>query len=364
MIGPDPASLSGRLNPIYLEGKPLQMEAAVARQLGLRDGQTVEASAALRGESLKLLINGRLFDLPPGLRFRPGETVLLRAEARGNTWFLMPVAGGPAAAAASAPSAAAAASAAGPELAASRLLALSLRPPMSPTLMQLFQPAQISALMQAAASPELAALFNRMRLSLQGFTALDLQRAVQGSGLWLEALLAQGQLVSGQDNKAWLRRMIRALGERDGPQRASLEKALDDVEAAQVESLQAQARGEISFAMVLPFVDARPVSIRFFRPARQPDQQAPPFTVNIHTDNAFLGEIWLKTAISRASHVDLMMWAVRGDIVALAHQHSDALARRLQGAGLTMDSFRIFHSARPSLPESWSSPGAMLDVSV
>jgi hypothetical protein len=35
----------------------------------------------------------------------------------------------------------------------------------------------------------------------------------------------------------------------------------------------------------------------------------------------------------------------------------------LQKAGLTMDSFRIFHSARPSLPEGWTpSAGAMLDV--
>jgi hypothetical protein len=230
--------------------------------------------------------------------------------------------------------------------------------------MQLFQPAQINAMLQAAASPDLAALFNRMRLSLQGLNALDLQRAVQGSGLWFEALLSQGQLVSGQDNKAWLRRMIRALGEREAPQRATLERALDDVEAAQVESLQAQSRGEISFAMVLPFADARPISIRFFRPARRPDQQAPPFTVNIHTDNEVLGEIWLKTAISRASHVDLMMWALKSDVVALARQHSDALAGRLKEAGLTMDSFRIFHSARPSLPESWTPPGAMLDVSV
>lgn len=359
MLVPEPASLPGRIHPIYLEGKPFQLETVVARQLGLRDGQTVQASAELRGETLKLLLNGKLFDLPPGLRMQAGDTVWLRAHANTTSWLLKPVEppatgtlnnftnpAGPAAEA----------------LNTSRLNALLLRPPMSPTLLALFQPTVMNGLLQAAGNPELAAMFQRMRLSMQGLSATALQRSVQGSGLWLESFLSQGQAVSGQDSKAWLRRMIRALGERDSPQKASLEKALDDVEAAQVESLAAQARGELSFAMVLPFADANPVDVKFFRPARQPGQEPPPFTVNIHTDNQHLGEIWLKTTISRASHVDLMMWALRADIASLARQHSDALAGRMREAGLTMASFRVFNSARPSLPESWAPTGAMLDV--
>lgn len=362
MLVPEPASLPGRIHPIYLEGKPFQLETVVARQLGLRDGQTVQASAELRGETLKLLLNGKLFDLPPGLRMQAGDTVWLRAQANATSWLLKPVESpvtgsvnnlnninNPAGLAAEAPN-------------TSRLNALLLRPPMAPTLLALFQPAVMNGLLQAAGNPELAAMFQRMRLSMQGLSATALQRSVQGSGLWLEAFLSQGQAVSGQDSKAWLRRMIRALGERDSPQKASLEKALDDVEAAQVESLAAQARGEISFAMVLPFADANPIDVKFFRPARSPGQEPPPFTVNIHTDNQHLGEIWLKTTISRASHVDLMMWALRADIANLARQHSGALSSRMREAGLTMESFRIFNSARPSLPESWAPTGAMLDV--
>jgi hypothetical protein len=158
--------------------------------------------------------------------------------------------------------------------------------------------------------------------------------------------------------------MIRALGDKDTSVVAGLKKAMDDIESAQVESLAAQSRGELSFGMVLPFVDANPVHIRFFRPARQPGREAPPFSVDIHTQNEVLGEIWLKTSITRASHVDLMMWALKGSSVRLARKYSDALGQRLQKAGLTMDSFRIFHAARPSLPEGWSPPaGAMLDVS-
>ena len=365
LSGPEQAALPGRLNPIYLEGRPLQLETSIAQQLGLRDGQIVQASIELRGEALKMLLNGKLFDLPPALRFRPGDVVFLRAYQGVNGWLLKifdPSSQPAGAAAASGATAPAETSAA--QINASRLAALSLRPPMSPTLLDLFAPREATSLLQTTANPELASLFQRMQLSMRGLSAASLQAAVLGSGLWMEALLSRGQSPPATDTKAWLRRMIRALGDKDNSVVAGLKKAIDDIESAQVESLAAQSRGELSFGMVLPFVDANPVHIRFFRPPRQPGREAPPFSVDIHTDNEVLGEIWLKTSITRASHVDLMMWALKGSSVRLARKHSDALSQRLQKAGLTMDSFRIFHAARPSLPEGWSPPaGAMLDVS-
>lgn len=365
LSGPEQAALPGRLNPIYLEGRPLQLETPIAQQLGLRDGQIVQASVELRGEALKLLLNGKLFDLPPALRFRPGDSLFLRAYQGANGWLLKifdPAAQPAATAAAAAPASPPEPPAA--QINASRLAALSLRPPMSPTLLDLFAPRQAAALLQTTANPELAAMFQRMQLSMRGLSGASLQAAVLGSGFWMEALLSRGQSPPATDTKAWLRRMIRALGDKDTSVVAGLKRAIDDIESAQVESLSAQSRGELSFGMVLPFMDANPVHVRFFRPARQPGREAPPFSVDIHTENEVLGEIWLKTSITRASHVDLMMWALKGSAVKLARKHSDALGQRLQQAGLTMDSFRIFHAARPSLPEGWSPPaGAMLDVS-
>lgn len=362
LSGPEQAALPGRLNPIYLEGRPLALETPVARLLGLRDGQVVQASVELRGEALKLLLNGKLLDLPPGLRFRPGDTVFLRAYQGASGWLLKLF--DPAAQPAAQTAAPVAPEAATAQINASRLAALSLRPPMSPTLLELFAPRQAAALLQTTGNPELAAVFQRMQLSMRGLSGSNLQAAVFGSGLWMEALLSRGQSPAATDTKAWLRRMIRALSDKDSAMISSLKRAVDDIEAAQVESLAAQSRGELSFGMVLPFVDANPVQLKFFRPARQPGKEAPPFSVDIHTQNEVLGEIWLKTSISKASHVDLMMWALKGSAVRLARKHSEALGERLQKAGLTMDSFRIFHAARPSLPEGWSPPaGAMLDVS-
>jgi hypothetical protein len=359
--GTEQTALPGRLNPFYLDGRTIPIVLPIAQQLGLRDGQVIQASIELRGETLKLLYNGELIDLPPGLRFRPGEQVWLRANRSAGGWTLKAIdARAPGAGADPLTSVDADAA---PQAGISRLLALSLRPPMSPTLLNVFQPSVMNGLLQSAGNAELASLFQRMQLSMRGLSPGALQGAVMSSGFWLEALLGRGQPSAASDSKTLLRKLIRALGDKETARVDGLKKALDDIESAQVESLAAQARGELSFAMVLPFADANPVEVRFFRPARRPGQEKPPFSVDIHTTNDVLGEIWLKTSISQAAHVDLMMWAMKESVVRLAKRHSDALSKRLALAGLTMDSFRVFHSARPSLPDEWAAaPGAVLDV--
>ncbi|MEY3937777.1 MAG: hypothetical protein RL659_618, partial [Pseudomonadota bacterium] len=40
----------GRINPIYLEGKLLPLQASTAAELGLKDGQVVQASVKLQNE--------------------------------------------------------------------------------------------------------------------------------------------------------------------------------------------------------------------------------------------------------------------------------------------------------------------------
>ncbi len=356
--GTEQTALPGRLNPFYLDGRTIPLQLPIAQQLGLRDGQIIQAAIELRGEALQLIYNGQWFELPAGLRFRPGEQVWLRANRSAGGWTLKAVDRG---ASASAASVTETDDSAQPPL--SRLLTLSLRPPMSPTLLDLFAPAALRGLLQSGASGELAAQAQRLQLSMRGLTPEALQNAVLSSGFWIEALLGRGQLSPPPDAKSLLRKLIRALSDKEPAQVSQLKKAVDDIEAAQVESLAAQSRGELLFSMVLPFRDANPVEIKFFRPPRRPGQERPPFSVDIHTNNDVLGEIWMKTSVSRAAHVDLMMWALKPAVVRLAQRHSDALSKRLALAGLTMDSFRIFNAARPSLPEGWAAaPGSVLDV--
>ena len=148
MQGPEQILQTGRIHPISLEVRPLQLENSQARDLGLRDGQIIQATLELRGDSLKILINGRPVDVPAGLRFRAGDTVWLRAQARPGNWLLRPMDARAAASAAAtelAASAPATPQAAAsntpslppPHLTTSRLQALLMRPPLTPELMAL-----------------------------------------------------------------------------------------------------------------------------------------------------------------------------------------------------------------------------------
>jgi hypothetical protein len=368
MSGTEPIASTGRIHPISAEIRPLQLEVTQARMMGLRDGQIIQGSMELRGDSHKLLLNGQLLDLPPGFRFRPGDPVWLKAQSRADGWWLRLLDPRRGAAALNQPGNTHHEPPPTKELApatltTSRLQALLLRPPMSPTLMSLFEPKEIASLLKSASNEVLVSQFLRMRLSMGSLSAGALQNAVQGSGLWLESMLARGQSSPLADAKTLLRRLLRALGERDSPHQASLQRAIDDIEAAQVESVSAQSRGELAFALVVPFANANPAYIDFFQPARRGNQkEAPPFTINIHTDHHTLGELWLKMSFIAKSQIDLIVWAIKPETAKRASQTTVELTRLLSGSGLSLGIFRVFNSARPSVPAGSSTPGSMLDI--
>lgn len=373
MQGPEQLLLTGRIHPISLEVRPLQLENTQARNLGLRDGQIIQAALEMRGDSLKLLINGGLIDVPPGLRFRAGETVWFRAQARPGGWLLRPMDARAAASAGAVEMAATEQPSSSPSartpglpppavnLTSSRLQALLLRPPLTPELMSLLEPEELAALLKNVGNEELVVLFRQLQLSIRGLLPEALQSSVMASGLWLEALLGSGQLGGTPDMKTLLRRMLRALGERDSPDHARLARAIDDIESAQVESVKAQARGELVFPLVLPFRDANPVELRFAR-ARRRAQEDPAFTVDLHTVHATLGEIWLQIALTGRTQVHLMLWAIRLQTVTAARRQAEQLRQRLAGAGLAFGTLRVFNAPRPVELHESAPPGAMLDI--
>ena len=94
LFSPETLALAGRANPVLLEGRSPIVQAVQAKALGLSDGQIVSAIAEVRGERLKLILQGRAIDWPSGLRLKPGETVLLKAYVQTNgTWLLQPQTG-------------------------------------------------------------------------------------------------------------------------------------------------------------------------------------------------------------------------------------------------------------------------------
>tara|TARA_S200000501_G_scaffold378424_1_gene440936 strand:+ start:2505 stop:3587 length:1083 start_codon:yes stop_codon:yes gene_type:complete len=347
---------SGKINPIYLEGRALPLENVLARELNLKNGQIIQGRAELNGQSLKMLVNNKLIDLPPNMSFRPGDKVLLKAQAGPGFWMLRPI---------------------DPKLnkesnltdikllpgIASRLQSLLLRPPMTSSLAALFQSDLISSILKRGSNPELLDIFQRLQLSIKGLSPNAIQNAVIGSGFWLESKLLKGQLQQSADIKVLLRRLIRSTFEKDSINKIAIERALDDIESSQIDSLASKSKGELSFSLILPFLDSNPLEIEFFRGAIVDEEDSPPFTVDIHTKNEILGEVWFKTTLSKLNDVDIMMWALKPDLASLANKNSDSLKQKMKEAGLNLVSFRVFETSRPIVPISWSnSPGKMLDI--
>jgi len=104
----------GRTNPIYLEGK-LPLVATTATDLGLREGQVVQASVRLERDLPMLMLQGRTLPMPGLSASQAGESIWLRAQG-GN---LVPI---------------------NPPPLVSRIANLLYRPEINSVLPQIFQP--------------------------------------------------------------------------------------------------------------------------------------------------------------------------------------------------------------------------------
>ncbi len=366
MIGTtDLSQLPGRANPIYLEGKVLPVSAEQARVLQLKDSEVIQALVRQGGMGdLELLLRGRAMPLPNlPLNWLPGQSVSLRVRTSASgALALVPLADdAPAAPAQSLPNF------------FSRIGNLLFRPPGLAELAQVLQPGQLDKLLQTAGRTDLQAQWRGMQLSMAQLNPQALGQAMSAA-LGSEVWLARGQLPPVEDPKQLLRKLIAALSRGDAADGeegegtleglGALRRAVDDLEAAQVQAVQAQAQRELLFSCVLPFVDAEPVELQFRRAPRQ-GGESPPLTVNVHSRNRELGEVWLKTQLHGLDRVDLTMWALKEDVASQARLRSAELGAQLAEAGLAMQSFQVVHGPRLDQQPDWkpSGRGMVVDIS-
>jgi hypothetical protein len=131
-----------------------------------------------------------------------------------------------------------------------------------------------------------------------------------------------------------------------------------------VQSAQHLNKGDVNFALVLPFRDADPVALHFDQKGNKPGQPKNPLVVNMHTQSRVLGEVWLKTSISNSSQVDLTMWAMKKEVADLAKFNASELTYELENAGLVMGSFQVYNAPRPDANQDHPAPdhGALVDT--
>ena len=380
ITGAEALTAPNRINPIFLEGKLLTFQASIAKDLGLKDGQVVQALVRLHGDQPKLLLQGRLIDAPPNSLAAPGESMWLRVQNKSEgTWAFQQVSP-PASAQANSTALSLAAS---PNLMSSslapvvsRIANLLYRPTGALELSELFKPGTLDALLQTVPRPDLQSQWRGLQLSMAQLTPAALKQAMMGA-MGSEVWLARGLSMASQDPKQLLRKLIEAVGQSNSQalesldadethstsMMARLQRAVDDLEASQVQAVQAQVQQEILFNMTLPFADANPVEITIKRGPKQ-EGDSPLLVINVHSKTESLGPVWLKTQLSQSDQVELTMWSEDPDVVAQARARSPLLGQELTQSGLTMKSFQVIQGARPSDAQAWTPSGRGLVVDI
>jgi hypothetical protein len=365
MLGADIVSSANRVTPIQPETRPMWVQTLVAQQLGLRDGQIVQGLAEVRDQRVRLWVRDFFFELPNGWVLKDGDKPFLRASHTATGWGFLIQSYPPGQTSSATPAAA------GFGL-QQQLDVQHLEPRNATTLgMLLTQPAGFASFSKLVndmslglwgGQGDMLAFVKRLlqqRSALAQINPSMLKKAVMGQARSSENILLQAQEPA-DDPKTVMKKMMALMREGavegvDQEQVRELEAAVRELESAQVQSAQKWLAGELSLHVVLPFVDAEPIDLHFQRPARKRGQEEQPLSVDIHSRSRMLGEIWLNTVISHATTVDLVMWALRGDVAELARKRSVELGLELGSAGLQLNSFQIFNAPRPLVRASEAS---------
>ena len=377
MLGPELVSAASRIGPVQAENRTVWVQTPLAQQLGLRDGQIVQATVEVRDQRVRLWLKDFFFELPNGWVLKDGDKPFLRVGQNAGSWgfLIQAFPNGQAPAATATPvnqlfglhptNTPLASEVVQAEPQSNRLGMLLMHPPGFASFSKLLNDvAQGSLAGQAEIGPWLQRLLQQ-RNSLAQMNPSMLRKAVMGQARSIESILVQGQEAA-DDPKTLLKKLLGLLSEEGNNKEVmrQVEDASAEFEAAQAQSAQKMLQGELSLHVILPFVDADPVDLHFQRPPRKKGQEEPPLSVDIHSRSRVLGEVWLNTQISKGNDVDLVMWALRGEVAHLARERTGELGLELGSAGLQLQSFQIFNAPRPlaRVGESSGTRGSVIDL--
>ena len=372
MLGPDMVSASSRVPAVQMEARPLWVQTPVAQQLGLRDGQIVQAVAEVRDQRIRLWLKDFSFELPNGWVLKEGDKPFLRVSQNASGWgfLIQAYPNGQTSSATPASAAFGLNQQAGIlQMRGNTTLGMLLTQPGGfESFTRLISNLGMGLLSGQSEFSEMVKRLLQQRTSLAQMNPTTLKRLVSAQAQSVENLLAQG-LPAQDDPKSAIKQIMARLQQEtlEGTEKedtSELEQAVRELESAQVQSAQKWLNAELSLHVVLPFIDHEPVDLHFQKPARKPNQEEPPLTVDIHSRSSSLGEIWLNTTITQGTGVDLVMWALRGEVAGMAQQRAGELGLELGAAGLNLQSFQIFNAPRPLVRtvESAGTRGSVIDT--
>ena len=390
MLGTESVLGAMRATPVQLDMRTHWLETSMAEQLGLQDGQVVQALVEKKDGRVRLWLKDFSFDLPNGWVLKDGDKPFLRVSLNPGGWGLLiqnptdpsaaadktklaldglggkGLTGSPAAAGFVAADALASTSAT-----SNRLNTLVFQPPGFAAFRQLLQMIDMRAPQIAQLTmgqSDVLARLSGLGLSMGQLQPLGLRKALAPYFRSVESQLSQRQKVE-DEPRSLIRQLLGSLGEEDTGASVNglsedLHKALNELEAAQLQSAIDLNRGELNLRLMLPFSDADPVELHFQRPPRQPGDENPPLSVDIHSQSRLLGEVWLHTLIKAGHQVELTMWALREEVAQQARTHATELVMELGAAGLELQQFQIYNSPRPGTDQARPAPqrGLVVDA--
>jgi len=390
MLGAESVLGAMRATPVQLDMRPHWVETSLAEQLGLQDGQVVQALVEKKDGRVRLWLKDFSFDLPNGWVLKDGDKPFLRASVNPGGWGLLiqnptdlsaatdkanvalsALGGKGAAGAVSGAGIVAADAVASPTATSNRLNTLVFQPPGFAAFRQLLQMIDMRAPQIAQLTmgqSDVLARLSGLGLSMGQLQPLGLRKALAPYFRSVESQLSQRQKVE-DEPRSLIRELLSSLGEEDTGASVNglsedLHKALNELEAAQLQSAIDLNRGELNLRLMLPFSDADPVELHFQRPPRQPGDENPPLSVDIHSQSRRLGEVWLHTLIKAGHQVELTMWALREEVAQQARTHATELVMELGAAGLELQQFQIYNSPRPGIDAARPAPqrGLVVDA--
>lgn len=375
MLGPENVLGVPRVPPVQWDARPLWVEARVAEQLGLHDGQVIPAVVGVQDGRVRLWLRDFSFGIPNGWNLKEGDKPFLRVSQTPGGWGLL-IQSTPADGVMRSPSLlptdALARTRAGvletSALTPTPLQTLLSQPEGFTKALTWLQPGLLSVL---SSSPEIANLLLRwdaLSLSMASLRTDALKRAIQAQGRSAENRLSKGESVD-SDMKSLLRQLLALLTESSDETVSDkvlkdLQKTVEEMDRSQAQAAQAQLRGELSLHLVLPFLDSDPVTMHIHQDRPSADDEVPPFSVDIHSRSRLLGELWLHTQVTQRQVIDLTMWAQREEIADLARVRSHQLHEELASVGLNLRTFQIHHAVRPGhqLTHSANDRGYVVDA--
>jgi uncharacterized coiled-coil protein SlyX len=361
MLGADNVLGVARVPPVQWDARPLWVETRVASQLGLKDGQVIPAVVSLQDGRVRLWLRDFSFGIPNGWNLKDGDKPFLRVSQSPGGWGLLiqstppdGVATGNALVPVADPWRSRGPSPLQTDAVAPSVTSLDVllaQPAGFAKALTWLQPGLLSVL---TSSPEVAKVlmqWDALSLNMASLRSEALKRAVQSQARSMENRLSKGEAADA-DQKSLLRELLDLLSNKSDDTVSDktlkeLRQTVEEMDRSQAQAAQAQLRGELSLHLVLPFIDADPVSMHIHQDRPSDDEPTPPFSVDIHSRSRLLGELWLHTQVSQQQVIDLTMWAQREDVVQQARIRGHLLHDELASAGLNLRTFQVVHAVRP-----------------